>query len=329
MRVIQLNCSDAWRNTYSGRACTTVSVERQDALHVDAPRHKLGQNHKEEVCKQSETRGRSSRFFLSEICMVIVRQGFCRNLIWENSIGARLGKSSQLECLFVHREIRLFFSVYVDVIKSAGKKQNTGPMWKSTRQRSRFGRTNIILWSCLLGCPTRQCETCKKIVDNYKPCLNPGYLKTALIALAYFSYSQCLTPENDGNTEGMCLLNTHGLGKKMIVTVLTYHIYIQNQTTEDKGPITRYYVLRNLDPKTVVLINGLEKKMVTKQNDVTQAGSVFFLKTWVTHTRIREFSFEEIIFWKRVTRIWAVRFIQEFRNSNPPFFWLCEWPPVG
>ena len=50
--------------------------------------------------------------------------------------------------------------------------------------------------------------------------------------------------------------------------------YLQDQTTEDEGPITRYYVLRNIkDPKTLVLIYGLEKKMVTKQNDVTQAGS--------------------------------------------------------
>ena len=83
-----------------------------------------------------------------------------------------------------------------------------------------------------------------------------------------------MTTENDGNTDGMCLLNTHGLGKKMIVTVPTYLNYFQNQTTEDEGPITRYYVLRNIkDPKIVVLIYGLEKKLVMKQNDVTQAGS--------------------------------------------------------
>ena len=37
----------------------------------------------------------------------------------------------------------LFLSVYVDDIKLAGKKQNIDPMWKSTQQRSRFGRTNI------------------------------------------------------------------------------------------------------------------------------------------------------------------------------------------
>ena len=98
--------------------------------------------------------------------------------------------------------------------------------------------------------------------------------KKIVTALPYFSYPQCLTTENDGNTAGMCLLNTHGLGKKMIVTVPAYLNYFQNQTTEDEGPITRDYLLRNIkDPKTAVLIYGLEKNMVTKQNDVTQAGS--------------------------------------------------------
>ena len=34
------------------------------------------------------------------------------------------------ECFFVHRDTRLFLSVYVDDIKLAGKKQNLDPMWK-------------------------------------------------------------------------------------------------------------------------------------------------------------------------------------------------------
>ena len=40
------------------------------------------------------------------------------------------GENSKLGCLFVHREKGLFLSVYVDVIKLAGKKQNLDPMWK-------------------------------------------------------------------------------------------------------------------------------------------------------------------------------------------------------
>ena len=44
---------------------------------------------------------------------------------WENV--------SNWECLFVHREKGLFLSVYVDVIKLAGKKQNIDPMWKGLK----------------------------------------------------------------------------------------------------------------------------------------------------------------------------------------------------
>ena len=77
-------------------------------------------------------------------------------LLWErqfekNLLKHGLEKIPNWECLFVHREKGLFLSVYVDDIKLAGKKQNLDPMWKVLRQRSRFGRTNIFLGSCILG----------------------------------------------------------------------------------------------------------------------------------------------------------------------------------
>ena len=55
-------------------------------------------------------------------------------LLWERQFEKILlkhtwEKVSNLECLFVHRGNWLFLSVYVDIIKSAGKKQNTDPMW--------------------------------------------------------------------------------------------------------------------------------------------------------------------------------------------------------
>ena len=51
----------------------------------------------------------------------------------------------------VHREKRLFLSVYVDDINFAGKKQNLDPMWKVLSKEGRFGRTNIFLGSCILA----------------------------------------------------------------------------------------------------------------------------------------------------------------------------------
>ena len=77
-------------------------------------------------------------------------------LLWERQFEKVLLKHGwekipNWECLFVHREKGLFLSVYVDDIKLAGKKHNIDPMWESTQQRSRFGRTNIFLGSCILG----------------------------------------------------------------------------------------------------------------------------------------------------------------------------------
>ena len=55
-------------------------------------------------------------------------------------------KIPNCECLFVHREKGLFLSVYVDDVELTGKKRNIDPIWKSSQQRSRFGRTNIFPW---------------------------------------------------------------------------------------------------------------------------------------------------------------------------------------
>ena len=56
-------------------------------------------------------------------------------LLWERQFEKILLKHGwekipNWECLFVHRQKRLFLSVYVDDIKLAGKKQNIDPMWK-------------------------------------------------------------------------------------------------------------------------------------------------------------------------------------------------------
>ena len=58
--------------------------------------------------------------------------------IWENSIATRLGESFPLG-MIVHREKGLFFSVYVDDIKLAGKKQNIDPMWNLLNKQVDLG----------------------------------------------------------------------------------------------------------------------------------------------------------------------------------------------
>ena len=97
-------------------------------------------------------------FLLSEICTVI---------LWQDCYGKRQFEKILLkymvgrrfpnwECLYSHTVKKDYFlSVYVDDTKLAGKKQSINPMWKNTKQRSWFGRTNIFPWSCSPGMYSR------------------------------------------------------------------------------------------------------------------------------------------------------------------------------
>ena len=77
-------------------------------------------------------------------------------------------KTSNWECLFVHREKGLFLSVHVVDIKLAGKKQNIDPMWKVLNKEVDLGEPTSFLDHVYLGCTQRQCQTSKDIVDNYR-----------------------------------------------------------------------------------------------------------------------------------------------------------------
>ena len=70
-------------------------------------------------------------------------------------------KVSNWECLFVHREKRLFLSVYVDDIKLGGKKQNIDPMWKTLMKDVDLGEPTSFLDHVYLGCTQRECQTSK------------------------------------------------------------------------------------------------------------------------------------------------------------------------
>ena len=67
-----------------------------------------------------------------------------------------------------HREKGLFFSVYVDDIKLAGKKQNLDPMWKILNKEVDLGEPTSFLDHVYLGCSQRQCQRSKDTVDNYR-----------------------------------------------------------------------------------------------------------------------------------------------------------------
>ena len=77
-------------------------------------------------------------------------------------------KVSNWECLFVHRQKRLFSSVHVDDIKLAGQKHNIDPKWKVLKKEVDVGEPTSFLDHVYLGCTQRQCDISKDIVDNYR-----------------------------------------------------------------------------------------------------------------------------------------------------------------
>ena len=76
------------------------------------------------------------------------------------------------ECLSVHREKGLFFSVYVDDIKLAGKKQNLDPMWNVLNKEVGMGEPTSFLDHLYLGCTERQCNIRKILWTITEPCSN-------------------------------------------------------------------------------------------------------------------------------------------------------------
>ena len=98
-------------------------------------------------------------------------------LLWERLLEKILlqhgwEKVSNWECLFVHRQKRLFLSVYVDDIKLAGMK-NIVQMWKLLIKEVDLGEPTSFLDHVYLGCTQRQCAISTEILWTIaEPCSN-------------------------------------------------------------------------------------------------------------------------------------------------------------
>ena len=114
---------------------------------------------------------KTQSFLLKRICMVILWQdcfgkGNLRKILlkhgWER--GFQIGNVS------LFNPWKRIVLICVCGWHKIGWKEATH--WsdvETTQQRSRFGRTNIFPWSCILGVPTqRQCQVSKDVVDNYR-----------------------------------------------------------------------------------------------------------------------------------------------------------------
>ena len=88
--------------------------------------------------------------------------------IRESSIRTRLGKSSKLGMLIRYQKKGLFFSVYVDDIKLAGKTENIEPTWTTLMKDVDLGEPTSFLDHVHLGCTQRECQISNDIVANYR-----------------------------------------------------------------------------------------------------------------------------------------------------------------
>ena len=79
-----------------------------------------------------------------------------------------VGKKFRIESVCsLTKKKGLFFSVYVDDRKFAGKKQNINPTWKIFMKDIDLGEPTSCLDHVYLGCTQRECQI-SKILDNYK-----------------------------------------------------------------------------------------------------------------------------------------------------------------
>ena len=112
-------------------------------------------------------------FLLSGSCTVILWQDCYKKGNLRKSYCSAVGRRFPIGTAYSCTVKKGFLSVYVDDKKLAGKKQNLYPMWKLLNKGSRFGRTNIFPWSCLLRLHSKDNAKQAKILWTItEPCSN-------------------------------------------------------------------------------------------------------------------------------------------------------------
>ena len=79
-----------------------------------------------------------------------------------------MGKSTDLECLFVHRKQQLFLSIFVDAMKMAGKRQNLAPMWKKLMKNIDLDEPTSFLDHVCSRCTQRECRPDEIVIEKCK-----------------------------------------------------------------------------------------------------------------------------------------------------------------
>ena len=95
----------------------------------------------------------------------VIKEEFVRTqlaaLLWQKFAEWKISeigfeKLVDWECLYVHREKKLFLSVYVDDLKMVGKKENMEPMWAELRKHLNLDPPSKMIDNQYLGSTQRE-----------------------------------------------------------------------------------------------------------------------------------------------------------------------------
>ena len=140
-----------------GQAADAVSAETQEKWKMLTNYWKF-QNRSVQTFVYHDTNGlnhgpvwKTQSFLLKGISMVILWQDYYGKGALRRSYWSTVGRRFQLGMSLCTSWKGFFLSVYVDDIKIGWKETKSWSDVEITQQRSRFGRTNILPGSCILG----------------------------------------------------------------------------------------------------------------------------------------------------------------------------------
>ena len=112
------------------------------------------------------------------------------------------GKSTNWECLFVHRKRGLFLSICVDDIKVAGKRQNYGFHVEETDENVDLDEPTSFLDHVYLGCTQRECKPIEVIIDEYRQMIESRISAGATEKLLEWEMPHAKTVARSNDMEG-------------------------------------------------------------------------------------------------------------------------------
>ena len=139
-----------------GGCCKSVQIFGYVFHDVNGPNH--------------DKHWRSSGSFSTKILRTLTYWTLVKKTVRGSSVTTWMGKKTVLnwQCLFVHRNKRLFLSVYTDDIKMTGKMQNMTPMWERLMNNVDLDVPTSFLDHVYLGCTQRECKSNEIIMDEYR-----------------------------------------------------------------------------------------------------------------------------------------------------------------